>query len=66
MIVKNSYACLTKQFNKPRGNTKLQLKFTWICYNIWEPLLSSKKMAVAKVGEKFQIILKSFPYTLEG
>ena len=66
MVVQNSYACLTKQFNKPHGNTKLQLKFTGICYNIWEQLLSSNKMAVAKVGEKFQIILKSFPYTLEG
>lgn len=66
MIVQNSYACLTKQFNKPQGNTKLWLKITGTCYNIWEQLLSSNKMAVAKVGENFQIILKSFPYTLEG
>lgn len=65
MIVQNSYACLTKQFNKPRGNTKLRLKITGICYNIWEQL-SSNKMAVAKARENFQIILKSFSYTLEG
>ena len=65
MIVQNSYACLTKQFNKPHGNTKLRLKITGICYNIWEQL-SSNKMAVAKVSGNFQIILKSFPYTLEG
>ena len=65
MIVQNSYACLTKQFNKARGNTKLRLKITGICYNIWEQL-SSNKMAVAKVRENFQIILKSFSYTLEG
>ena len=65
MIVQNSYACLTKQFNKPCGNTKLRLKITGICYNIWEQL-SSNKMAVTKVRENFQIILKSFSYTLEG
>lgn len=65
MIVQNSYACLTKQFNKARGNTKLRLKITGICYNIWEQL-SSNKMAVTKVRENFQIILKSFSYTLQG
>ena len=65
MIVQNSYACLTKQFNKARGNTKLWLKITGTCYNIWEQL-SSNKMAVTKVRENFQIILKSFSYTLEG
>ena len=65
MIVQNSYACLTKQFNTARGNTKLRLKITGICYNIWEQL-SSNKMAVTKVRENFQIILKSFSYNLEG
>ena len=65
MIVQNSYACLTKQFNKARGNTKLRLKITGTCYNIWQQL-SSNKMAVTKVRENFQIILKSFSYTFQG